>query len=77
MRDHRDDVIQALADSEAELRGWLTELTAEIAVWRLITERSLERSRRLSGELARLRDTHYRLLREFRALREGRAGVAA
>jgi hypothetical protein len=71
-----EDVLEALADSEAALVERLASVEADRDIYRLLAQEGLHALHHQTVTLDRLRMAHYRLLDEYRALRR-REQVAA
>ena len=69
-RDHRDLVIEMLADNEAELIDRVVSLTIERDGYRELLGVTLERSHTLTLRLERAREAHHRPIEESRCFRE-------
>jgi hypothetical protein len=69
-RDYRDMVIEVLADSEAELIDRVVELTSANSTEREVRQAAIHHLADVTGQLARLREQHHRLLDQYRHLRE-------
>jgi hypothetical protein len=75
--DHRDAVIEVLAEDEASLRERVASLTADVAVYRELAQAGMSALHDLTVERDRLREQHHRLIDEFRALRAHTMRTAA
>ena len=67
--DHRDDVIEVLAGSEAVLLDRVVELTTYMEAYRLVARQALHTLADLTDQIRRLRASHELLLGEYRDLR--------
>jgi hypothetical protein len=76
-RDYRDDVIEALAQSEAELLERIVDLTTERDSYRLVAVQGIHVLHELQAELERVRRQHERLSEEYRAFRYSQKPVPA
>ena len=76
-RDHRDLVIEALADSEAALLGRLEELETERAAYRVVAQESLHALHRLTVKYDRVTARLRAIVDELRELRGGTQRRAA
>lgn len=65
-----DLVIKDLADAEAELREHVVALEADVGAYRMLIHAALDALHNLTQQLERERDSHRRLIDEYRAHRE-------
>ena len=64
--DHRDLVIEELADREAGLLEQIVELTIERDSYRLLAHQSMHETHKQHVELGRLRTIYHRVCDEYR-----------
>lgn len=67
--DHRDLVIEALADSEARLLGRVAWMTADRDTWRSFTQAAIHQLHDEAGQRRALGAQYARLLDEYRQFR--------
>jgi hypothetical protein len=69
-RDHRDVVIEMLAENESGVIAQLADMTIERNAYRDIARAAIHMIADLTRQLRRHRTSHHHLIDEFRRLRE-------